>query len=448
MTASQVRIPRARLIVSAAAIVVAAALLWRTRKYTFYFDEWTYILAAPDWTWTTYLEPHNVHPAMLHRLLYSVLLNTVGLRSYVPYMAVLLALHAANVVLLFEVVRRRAGDLIGVASAALLLVLGAAWEDLLWAFQTMFVGSVTCGLGALLVMQGPRSSRRMLLATLLVTASLMFSAVGLFFLIALVVQLGAARDRRRDLVWLVPTAIAFAFWYVAFGHSGSEHDPGPAPSAAILLVLPFYVLWGLGSTTAGLIGEGGWFGPPMLVLAGIAVGWTWRRRGVDPFELGVAAGLVMFYLVTGTARAQGGYQQSGASRYVYVGAAFLLPLLAGAARGLPWRGTWRPVLIACVFLACFNNGVLLFTYTVAKSLQMQRQVADLQALDSVRHDPCLNPQGWADPLVMPVVRSPALYYRAIDRYGDPVAGLVDTYPVDFKAARRNLLRSDCTPIYT
>jgi hypothetical protein len=49
---------------------------------------------------------------------------------------------------------------------------------------------------------------------------------------------------------------------------------------------------------------------------------------------------------------------------------------------------------------------------------------------------------------MPVVRSPALYYRAIDRYGDPVAGLVDTYPVDFKAARRNLLRSDCTPIYT
>jgi alpha-beta hydrolase superfamily lysophospholipase len=43
----------------------------------------------------------------------------------VPYTAVLLALHAASVVLLFELVRRRAGDLIGMASAALLLVLGA-----------------------------------------------------------------------------------------------------------------------------------------------------------------------------------------------------------------------------------------------------------------------------------------------------------------------------------
>ena len=443
MTASQVRIPQARLIVTAAALVVAVVILWLSRTYTFYFDEWTYILAAPDWTWVSYLEPHNVSPAMLHRLLYTILLATVGLRSYLPYMAVLLALHATSVVLLFELVRRRAGDLIGISAAALLLVLGAGWEDILWAFQTIFVASVACGLGALLAIHDERSSLRMLLAALLLTVSLMFSAVGLFFLVAVAVQLGAARERRRDLLWLVPTTIAFAVWYVAFGHSGSEHDTGPPPTAANLMVMPLYLLWGLGSAAAGLIGEGGWFAPLMLVLAGIAVGWTWRRRGLDPFTLGVAAALVTFYLVTGVARAQFGYQQSGAARYVYVGAVFWLLLLAGAARGLPWRGTWRLVLVACVFLACFNSGVLLFEYAVAKTAQMQRQVADLQALDALRHDPCLNPQGWADPLVMPAVKSPALYYRAIDRYGDPGAGRPLTDRHDFDIAENNLRLAPC-----
>jgi hypothetical protein len=429
--------------VGAAAIAFAVLMLWVTRSYTFYFDEWSYILAAPDWTWTSYLEPHNVHPAILHRLLYSVLLATVGLHSYVPYMAVLLALHAANVVLLFEVVRRRAGDLIGVACAALLLVLGAGWEDLLWAFQTSFLASVAGGLGALLALQGGRGTRWLLLTALLLTASLMFSAVGLVFLVAVAVQLGGARERRPDLVWLVPTAIAFAAWFVALSRSGSEHDPGPGPSAANLVVLPFYLLWGLGSSAAGLIGEGGWFNPLTLVLAAIAVGRRWRRRGVDSFALGVAAGLVSFYLITGLARAQFGYQQSGASRYMYVGAVFWLLLLADAARALPWRGTWRPALIACLLLACFSSSVLLFTFTVAKTVQMQRQTADLQALDHMRHDPCLNPQGWADPFVMPAVKSPALYYRAIDRYGDPVAGLRITDQADFDIAERKLRLERC-----
>jgi hypothetical protein len=271
----------------------------------------------------------------------------------------------------------------------------------------------------------------------------MFSAVGLFFLVAVAVQLGAARERRGDLVWLVPTAIAFAAWYLVFGHSGTEHDPGPGPSAANLLVMPAYLAWGLGSAAAGLIGEGGWFGLVMLVLAGIAVGWTWRHGGVDAFTLGAAAALVSFYLVTGFARAQYGYQQSGSSRYVYVGAVFWLLLLAGAAKGLPWRGTWRLVLVACVFLAWFNSSVLLFEYTAAKTAQMQRQAADLQALDQMRHDPCLDPQGWADPLVMPAVKSPALYYRAIDLYGDPIAGLPVTDKSDFDIAEANLRLPHC-----
>ena len=429
--------PRALPIVVAAALIACAVILWLTRTYTFYFDEWTFISTAPDWTLATYFRPHNEHPAILFRLAYSTLLDTVGLRSYLPYMTALVVAHAANVVLLFELVRRRSGDLVALAAALLLLVLGAGWEDLLWAFQMAWLASVALGLGALLAMQNPR---RMALATGLLAASLAFSGIGLAFAVAGTVQLLLTTPRRRDVLWLVPVGIALAAWYVAFGRFGNH--PNPQPTAGNLLLDPLYTLWGMSQSVAGLIGEGGWVGAAVLAAAVAALAWHWWRHGADSFEIGAAAGLVAFYLVTGLTRAQLGVQQSGASRYTYIGAVLWLILLAGPARNLPWRGTWRPALTACLFLACFNSAVLLFEFSVAKTAQMERAVADLQALAAERGDPCLDPDGHSDLLVMPQVTA-RLYYRAVDRYGDPVAGIPVHDQSDFEAARANLRKAGC-----
>ena len=84
MTASEVRVPHARLIVVMAAVVASVAILWLSRTFTFYFDEWTFIITAPDWSAASYLQPHNGHPAMLPRLIYATLLATFGLRTYSP----------------------------------------------------------------------------------------------------------------------------------------------------------------------------------------------------------------------------------------------------------------------------------------------------------------------------------------------------------------------------
>src|SRR3989442_3623880 len=146
------------------------------------------------------------------------------MRNYVPYMAVLLALHATTVVLLFELVRRRAGDLIAVGAAALLLVMGAAWENLLWAFQIGFVGSVACGLGSLLLLNQsgpplPRVARDAsqagpphgvggkLAAIIVLFWSLMFSGLGLFFLIAASAWLPLTPYPRQDVALLAPAAL-------------------------------------------------------------------------------------------------------------------------------------------------------------------------------------------------------------------------------------------------
>ena len=437
MTAGNVRIPRARLIVVGAALIGCTAILWLTRTYTFYFDEWTFITTAPDWTFVTYFKPHNEHPSILFQLVYAALLNTVGLRSYTPYMAVLLLAHFANVVLLFELVRRRAGDLIGIACAALLLVLGAGWEDLLWAFQMAWLASVALGLGALLVLEARRSAA---FAAVLLTASLAMSGIGVPFAVAATIQLTLTPARRRELLWLTPVGLALLAWYVGFGRFGTH--PNPQPTAANLLIDPAYMAWGLGQSAIGIIGGGGYVGLPLLIVPLAAIAWRWRRHGADPMALGVLVGLAAFYLVAGLTRAQLGWQQSGASRYVYIGAVLWLLLLADAAKDLPWRGTWRPALAACVFLACFNSSVLLFEFVSAKTVQMQRATADLQALGAERGDPCLDPNGDPDLLVMPQVKPPA-YYRAVDRYGDPVAGKPVTDRADFEVAKANLRKPGC-----
>jgi hypothetical protein len=416
--------------------------MWLARGYTFYFDEWTFIISAPDWNAASYLQPHNAHPAMLPRLIYAAMLGTVGLRAYWPYMLILLALHATSVVLLFELVRRRAGDLIGLGCAALLLVLGAAWENLLWAFQLSLVGSVACGLGALLALESAPKLWRMPFVAALLTGSLMFSGVGLVFAVAAAMRLVATMNRRKELAWLAPVAVAFSAWYLVFGGSGAATSP--PFSAPNILVLPLYTLWGMGTSVAGLVGAGGLLGIAFLVLAAGVVGFAWWRGALDPLDLGVAGGLISFYLLTGLSRAQLGYEQSGSGRYIYEGAVLWLILLADAAHRLPWRGTWRPALIACLFLACFNSSVLLFTYATAKTAQMQRQIADLQALAAERSDPCLNPNGAVDLLVMPQVTSPGLYYRAVDRYGDPAASQPVVDHADFEQARINLQRTPCS----
>jgi hypothetical protein len=438
--AADVRIPHARLLIVIAAVIVGAVILWLSLGFTFYFDEWTFILST-NASWTYYLQPHNEHPAMLPKLIYAVLLNTVGLRSYVPYMAVLIALHGMSVVLLFDLVRRRAGDLVAIGAALLLLVIGAGWENLLWAFQIGFVGSVACGLGALLAMDA--LPQRMWVSALLLLASLMFSGIGLFFLVAAAMWLVLTPTRRGDLVWLAPVAVVLGVWYIAYGHAGGAPVQQQASLADRLAALPVYVAWGLGASVAGLVGEGGAFGPVLLFLAIGVIAYTWRLHPPDPFAIAIAVALIAFYVVLGFNRAQIGYQQSGSGRYVYEGATFWLLLLADAARHLAWRGTWRPALAACLFLACFSSSVLLYTWVAAKSEQMLREAADLHALAAVRGDPCLNPNGAVDLLVMPPVTSPAAYYHAVDRYGDPAAGLPANSGPAFEHARANLLTPGC-----
>src|SRR5207244_12402407 len=166
------------------------------------------------------------------------------------------------------------------AASALLLALGGGWEDVLWSFQMAWLASVACGLGALLLLE---SRSRIPLAMALVAASLAFSAIGVVFAIAAGTRLLLTPGRRRELLWLAPVAVALVAWYAAFGRFG-EH-PNPQPGPANLFLDPLYAAWGLAQSAAGLIGEGGPFGPPLLVARAAAIAWRWKHNGTDPFAV-------------------------------------------------------------------------------------------------------------------------------------------------------------------
>jgi len=99
--------------------------------------------------------------------------------------------------------------------------------------------------------------------------------------------------------------------------------------------------------------------------------------------------------------------------------------------------------VAVVFLAAFNSAALLFEYGSAKVVQMHREAADLQALNSLRGDPCLKPSASPDALVMPYLDSPSLYFRAVDLYGDPAPPGAVTDRSDYGHARQNLVFTNC-----
>jgi hypothetical protein len=87
--------------------------------------------------------------------------------------------------------------------------------------------------------------------------------------------------------------------------------------------------------------------------------------------------------------------------------------------------------------------VLLVAFASAKVVLTERQVADYYALSAERSDPCLDPYGAVDLLVMPAVTEPPKYYRAIDYFGDPRAGHPLRDRADYEIGVRNLRRAGC-----
>jgi hypothetical protein len=326
--------------------VAFSGLLWFTRDQWFITDDWEFIhRLIPGVGHLGLFAPHNEHWSTLPLLVYKVLFALVGVRTYVPYIAVLLALHVLTAHLLWRLMRTAGADAwVATAFSAVFLVLGAGLENIIWAFQIGFVGALAAGLG--MVMVGQRGGRvRLVAAWLLGIASLMCSGIGPFMVAAACLAALLRFGWRRAMATVSVPAAAYSAWLLVIGHSGAAAVPHGTVSG-----VPDYMFTGITAAASGITGLGPLGAMLLVPFAGWLIVRAWRDRRLASV-VALAAGTVAFYFVVGLARVGLGTVEAMSPRYVYVSAVLLLPAAAVATSQLT-RGHSRRTLILVAALAC------------------------------------------------------------------------------------------------
>jgi hypothetical protein len=332
----------------AALVVGSVLILWGGRRLGFYFDDWTYVTGRQGGGFGTYLDPHNGHLSLIPIVIYKALFVTIGTDHYWPYRVVLLILHLVTCVELYVLVRRRLGARAALIPALLLIVMANSSENLLWAFQLDYVGSVATGLGAFLLLDRP-SRRGDIWVCVLLAASLAFSSLGVAVLIGVAVELLMQRPRWRALWILVIPAVLYGLWTLRYG------DPG-ALLAQNLAITTQYVADAAAGAAVGIIGLVPAWGAVLLVggAAGVAIIRSGNPRAPlpSPRLAAFVVTVLSFWVLTALARAQDG--EPNAPRYIYFGAVLLMLtaawLLPRPQRWSPWATVTVGVLLGFVLL--------------------------------------------------------------------------------------------------
>lgn len=324
----------------AVATVAAAALILNLdRHLTFVVDDWDLLIRRHAWTVGNVLDPFNEHIVVGPALVYKLLTAVFGLESATPFYVVSVSVFCLSAVLLFVYMRRRVGDWPALVGAVLVLFLGAAYEDLLWAFQLGFFASVAAGIGMLIAFDREDGAGDRLACALL-AVSMLFSSVGLAFLAGAVVELALGRrpPRRRVYVVLAPLAL-YALWWIGWGHMAESHITLHNVEHLLGFVFDsaaagFTSLFGLATGNGSepdqphLI----WGRIALIVTAALLIAKLALERRISRRLAVVLAIAVAFWVLTGLVRDMERFPTS--SRYQYPSAVFILLVVAEALRGV------------------------------------------------------------------------------------------------------------------
>lgn len=440
-----------RALFAVASSVAFLAILGLGLGMTFFSDEWAFIESRSLGDPSSWLPPHNEHWSTLPILLYRVMVETIGIGSYVPYLAVVAALHMIVAALVYALIERRSGPWLGLAAGIVILFFGSGFENLFWGFQIGFVGSTALGLAALVVTDRGLSRGRAIAVAALLLASLATSGIGIVMSIAVGVEwVLDARSRRFVPILGVPAAV-YLGWYLAIGRMGITTQRDPFTLGALTDV-PGFVVEGFGNAARSVTGLPIEFA---VVVGAIAIAWgvAHTRKGrLDPRAPAVLVAIVVQYAVTGLVRAQLFEGIVSYTRYTYVtGILFLLGISALIGRRtLPKQGTIRLLGVT----AAAGWLVLTLTFNVVlliggRELFLQR--ADMtRALVTVALDPD-PPDGAQLDRSLVLVPSAISLQRLAAAYGDPradalVPWAVRPVPADTLAeARRRLIEGAPIP---
>lgn len=373
------------------------------------------------------LEPHNGHLILPAHLVYAAVFSWAGPTYTVLRIIGVIVLLACGV-LFYVLAKRRVGVTIALVPAILLLLLGSAWEALLWPLTMLTFGlAVAFGLAALVALDRG-GTRADVVACALTGLAVVSHSTGLAFLVAVAIAvLISGRGRQRAWVFIVPLAIYAAWWIWALRfHEGLVHWGN-------LLIVPVFMANSLAAVTAAVTGLGldlgsgpvsltvtpAW-GYVIAPIALAALSVRLLRSGVPRFVWIALAILLVFWLELAL-----GYAPEGRtpfeSRYLFPGAVLVLLVAVAALEGVRVPRAAAIAIVAFGAVGVLTNVKQLDNAEKFFSDYSPRARTALGAIEIARasvspdYRPQLEGLGDAVPQHFPVEAGP--YLEAVDRFG-------------------------------
>jgi hypothetical protein len=410
------------LLFGAAAAAAAALILWLGRGNSFSPDELIWLMQSPGLDLGGALEPHIGHLLLTTRLVYKALFEVLGV-DYLAFRLLTVATVLLTAGLFFAYVGRRVGGLVALAPTLVLLVFGSDAGHLLSGNGFTVVGTIGCGLGALLALDR-RDRRGEIVACALLCLGVVTYTVALAFVVGVAVSVLLRQDRwRRIWIVVIPIAIYGAWWLWALDSATTSENQ---LALTDVLLFPAWAFQSLGAVLGAIAGLDYPFGattndvgPALAVLAVIGLGWRlWR--GSVPAMLWAALGIVLTLWLMG-AISTAGIRVPDSPRYLYPGAVGVLVVAAWAASGVRWR---QPAVIAVFLVAAIGvmtNIALLRDFGSANRAVATEERAELAGLELANGEanPDYIPADAAFPLMFSFGGELATgaFLAATDRYG-------------------------------
>jgi hypothetical protein len=363
------RVATARWVVvlhSLSLLIAGAVLLRVNRRQWFFGDEWAYLTDVASHR-VDLFAPHNEHWQTVPKLVYWLLVELFGVRSYLPYTLLLVAAHLVVAHLLWRIALRAGAEpFVATVLVGVFALLGAGAENLLWAFQLGFLFSLLFGfVGVLLVDHDDRNVLRDLAAAVAGLVAVMSSGIG----VPMVVVVAMVTWLRRGLITALRISalpgVAFLLWFLTQGRD----SVGTTTSITLesLLQVPRFAWFGLTSSLDRAVGMDA---VGAVIVGGLVVFGVRRATVRGPSQLAAvgAVGVLLMYCFIGVGRTGLGVEEAAATRYSYIALALLLPLVALA---VTWvvSGIRAPLVVTSVL------GVLL----LAQNVDLLRQASGDEA---------------------------------------------------------------------
>jgi hypothetical protein len=295
-----------------------------------------------------------------------LLRDTVGLRSYWPYLVPLFVAHLLLVHLIWRLaIYCGSSRLIATGVVAPLTVLGAGAENLLWAFQITFVAPLMLGVAAMiLVNRQQRWGRREWFAILLLLMSLLFSALSVVMVIGVMAVCLARSGVRRALAIGVLPLVTYAAWWSVYHVSSPYGASGFDDYAANIWP---YIARGLSAAADAFFLNVPGLGAVCLVVLAVYVVRTSdrvRTAAAPAYVLGLTA--VVTLASAGYTRLKFGPDEAAASRYRYVVIVMVAPLASVALTRCCARSSSLILGVVAVLCAVTLSNVMQLRHTAAE----------------------------------------------------------------------------------